>query len=667
MPCLYSSGSNFTSVQLDKNENSRYTFNDSNKIRSNLLKTVSKSTFIQENDVICFIYCDTKKTYLLNISASNDESTEMLSHSFHQIAYEHPYLVVSNADKLFIYDLKLSTFIRDQPDNKPSSVLKSPIFERTFIHSISNENTRKSLASARINQLRLSNGRLLIGQENGIIHSASLKTLSFSQLKVQGIKHAGITALQFNPFKSFSSKACLGNSAGEVVYFDVFKNSQVQKFEPVIKKPVIDLSFSPVNNTLLIAITESTVSMFDIHKPREHKAMVTVETGKWFPEKLRWMKFVDERTLLTGCEKGLFAILYLDQINSNNVTTFRDNEWSNLTDIDFMFVERDIFIPENKENIPENRTKIQDFTPNKSRDPNSTQNSTIKANTSQQLPTLNNGATPVVPKLYQIEEERQDDMISDPNTPRDSSASMSFNSPNLRSPTPLNIIQESINNPHAGTILKKVLHKRSIPSNLTSTTPNRSVNFQSTPVPVKSRDFPGNIIEDLSESPIVRVPPSKKSHQNNQTYNKPPFQPKLARENSPSELPSCNNKCQTMITSLQTTVEKQSSKIDKLESNIDSMQRILSDILLGQKSLVSRFDEERELLKNNYLKDIRDGVEIAKDLGRTTQEIVQKQHKSVLDGIQQHHDIMIQHVDQSQYNQELQDQVQQYSMLYKHN
>ena len=538
-----------------------------------------------------------------------------------------------------------------------------------FIHSISNENTRKSLASARINQLRLSNGRLLIGQENGIIHSASLKTLSFSQLKVQSIKHAGITALQFNPFKSFSSKACLGNSAGEVVYFDVFKNSQMQRFEPVIKKPIIDMSFSPVNNTLLVAITESTVSMFDIHKPREHKAMVTVETAKWFPEKLRWMKFVDERTLLLGCEKGLFAVLYLDQINSDIVTTFRDNEWSNLTDINFMFVERDIqgsYIPENKENVPINRTKIYDSTPNKSRNPNYSPDSTIKANATQQLPALSNSTPPIVPKLYQIEEERQDDMISDPNTPRDSSASMSFNSPNPRSPTPLNIIQESINNPHAGTILKKVLHKRSIPSNLTSTTPNRSVNFQSTPVPVKSRDFPGNIIEELSESPIVRVPPTKKSYQINQTHNKPPFQPKLARENS-SELPSSCSKCQKMITSLQTTVENQSSKIDKLESNIESMQQILSDILLGQKRLVSRFDEERELLKNNYLKDIRDGVEIAKDLGRTTQEIVQKQHKSVLDGIQQHHDIMIQHVDQSQYNQELQDQVQQYSMLYKHN
>jgi hypothetical protein len=174
---------------------------------------------------------------------------------------------------------------------------------------------------------------------------------------------------------------------------------------------------------------------------------------------------------------------------------------------------------------------------------------------------------------------------------------------------------------------------------------------------VKSRDFPGNIIEDLSESPIVRVPPSKKSHQSINN-NKPPFQPKLARVNSGENYPSensCSSKCQTMMTSLQTTVEKQSIKIDKLESNIESMQRILSDILIGQKSLVSRFDEERELLKNNYLKDIKDGVEIAKDLGRTTQELVQKQHNSVLDGIQQHHDIMIQHVDQSQHNQELQE------------
>lgn len=103
MSCLYSSGSNFTSFQLDKNENSRYTFNDSNKIRSNLLKTVTKSTFIQENNVVCFIYCDFKKTYLLNISASNDTSTEILSHSFHQIAYEHPYTRFVNSGSFLQY------------------------------------------------------------------------------------------------------------------------------------------------------------------------------------------------------------------------------------------------------------------------------------------------------------------------------------------------------------------------------------------------------------------------------------------------------------------------------------------------------------------------------------------------------------------------------------
>ena len=54
----------------------------------------------------------------------------------------------------------------------------------TFLTPISDDKTRRSLASARINLLRIKNGRLVLGQENGLVHSGNLSNFRFSQVNI---------------------------------------------------------------------------------------------------------------------------------------------------------------------------------------------------------------------------------------------------------------------------------------------------------------------------------------------------------------------------------------------------------------------------------------------------------------------------------------------------
>ena len=96
MHCLYSSGANFSSIELTKSDKNRYQFSDKQKLESNLVRNINNSGFIQENNTICFIYCNNEATFLIDITNSSenqlsDTSIELFQHPFSRIVYENPY------------------------------------------------------------------------------------------------------------------------------------------------------------------------------------------------------------------------------------------------------------------------------------------------------------------------------------------------------------------------------------------------------------------------------------------------------------------------------------------------------------------------------------------------------------------------------------------------
>jgi len=567
-------------------------------------------------------------TRVLNL-ASQQMVGPLLEVEFDFVAYEMPYLVVARGDMLVVHNVTPGTLTSSKTKN--AAMLTNPLIKKYF--------------PAPITCIDAKENRVVVGLQNGDVFYLNIETVTFTKIKLHidspSAPSVPISSVHFNSFKTnqgrimYKTRILVGTQNGGLYYIDVARNKTLKKFNPVSEKPIVSCDFSPISDSLLVTVSTNSLSLYDYNQTNKKlSSLITIHSNKWFgpqesPAPIAAVKFVDEKHLLIAFHGIKFIVITLANLELDPVAVLALNNFRDSRLYDVQLVKSDFFEKTalSIECEKENEQRIKFY------------------------------------KLDLATEEGFDrdssGLISDPHTPRDETSASQSYSPSPKTPLPRP-------KPESSNMLKQVLHANSLKR--TSVSPQAAVKFQSTPVPVKSRDFPGSIINEvdpISTSPIARrppmgLPPGPKTNQNLQPRKETPQKHGILKNNGGDREQKACSGCSELA-----------KRVDQLESQNSEMLKLLRDIhtgqqdlMLGQKMHEQKLTEEMKFVRYEYETTLKDRLLLTMGKVDMCDQKIQEHHDTMCKALWDHHETLRQYHNNEPYIKELESKLKDYSVMY---